>query len=251
MENKNLYNAIYRRKSVRNYDSTPLDQETLNEISDQIKILKPLYEDIRTEFKILSSGDVHRRLMKKAPHYIAGFSEIKENYKTNLGFMMQQMDLFLSANGIGTCWQGIPTISKEVKKGTPLKFIILLAFGKAKEPLYRSDISEFKRKTFQEISNNIESRELIEAARIAPSATNSQPWFFTGNKDIIHAYIVQLGVLKRVLAGKYPPIDMGIALCHIQIAAEHFGKKANLIFDKVARNNSPQNMDYVASLKIE
>lgn len=245
-----LYPAIFQRKSIRNFTPTPLDENTLKEISEQLNNLKPLYENIQIEFRILSTKDVNQRFMKKAPHYLAAFCEIADGYKTNLGFMMQQMDLFLSANGIGSCWQGIPSVTKEVQKSTDLKFIILIAFGKPEEPLYRSDISEFQRKSYPEISNNTEIPEIIESARLAPSATNNQPWFFTGNRNIIHAYIGKPGILKKIVAGRYPPIDIGIALCHLNIAVLHFNKKTSLVFDKTAKNNPPNNMEYVASLKI-
>jgi hypothetical protein len=57
---------------------------------------------IETELKILSSGDVKRMMMKKAPHYIAVFSQAKEGYLTNVG-LLQQMDLYFSANSLGSC----------------------------------------------------------------------------------------------------------------------------------------------------
>ncbi len=118
MEKTDLYSTIFKRKSIRNYDLTPLDENTLTEISNHLKGLDPLYDDIKTELKIISGNDVKRRMMKKAPHYIAVFSEAKEGYLTNVGFMLQQMDLFLSANGIGSCWQGIPKPKKEVLKSS-------------------------------------------------------------------------------------------------------------------------------------
>ena len=49
----------------------------------------------------------------EAPHFLAFFSEVKDGYAANAGFMMQQMDLFLSANGIGSCWQGGPKPIRE------------------------------------------------------------------------------------------------------------------------------------------
>jgi nitroreductase len=252
MEPNNLYPAIFKRKSVRNYDLTPLNEDTLNKIREHIIELKPLYPDIKTELKIISTEDVNRRIMKKAPHYLAVFSENKEGYMNNVGYMGQQMDLYLSAKGIGSCWQGIPTVKKEVIKSTSLKFIILLAFGKAKEPLHRSDISEFnKRKKIPAISNAEIPDEFIEAVRLAPSATNQQPWFLTGDDKMINVYSVKSGILKGFMTGKYIPIDLGIALCHLQIAAEHFGKNTEIMSDKTAENNSPKNMEYVASLKME
>lgn len=246
-----LYSIIFQRKSIRNYKQDPLDENTLTEIKNRLKTLTPFYDNIKTEFKILSTGDVNQRMMKKAPHYIAAFSEVNEGYLTNIGFMLQQMDLYMSMEGIGTCWQGIPTIKKSVHDSTGLKFIILMAFGKSEENIHRHDISEFKRKSFHEISDNTDAQEIIETARIAPSATNSQAWYFTGNSATINAFIVKPNILKRVIAGKYPPLDMGIALYHLNIAAEHFGRKITFTFDEVANDNSPQNTEYVISLKLD
>ncbi len=146
MEKDDLYFTIFKRKSIRNYDLTPLDEDTLAVVSDRLNVLNPMYDDINIELKIISTDDVNRRMMKKAPHYIAVFSESKDGYLTNVGFMLQQMDLFLSANSIGSCWQGIPKPTKEVLGSSNLEFIILLAFGKTKDHIHRSSVSEFKRK---------------------------------------------------------------------------------------------------------
>jgi hypothetical protein len=71
---------------------------------------------VQTEIKIVGPDNVKIRVMKKAPHYIAIFSETKEGYLTNIGFMFQQMDLFLSRNDIASCWQGIPASKKRISK---------------------------------------------------------------------------------------------------------------------------------------
>lgn len=250
MAQNGLYNIIFQRKSVRNYDLTPLDDNVLKEIREHLNTLKPLYDDIETELKIISSDDVHLRIMpKKAPHYIAIFSETKKNYKTNVGFMLQQMDLYLSAKGIGSCWQGIPLPTRDVLESSHLEFIILIAFGNPQEPLHRNSLKEFKRKPLTEITDINGEDFLLEAVRLAPSATNSQPWFFTGDESIIHAYSVKPGFLRKILIGKFIAIDMGIALYHLQLAAEHFGRETEIILDKTAKKNHPKNYEYVASLK--
>ncbi len=252
MEKTEFYSHIFKRKSIRNYDLTPLDDARLKEISEHLNSLKPIYDDIKTELKIISPDYVKRRMMKEAPHYIAVFSEVKEGYLTNIGYMLQQADLFFSANGLGSCWQGIPAPTKELVGSSRLDFVIFIAFGKPKDPrsLYRSSVSEFKRKSLGEITDIAGADELLEVARIAPSATNSQPWFFTGDKNLIHAYSVEPGFIKR-FTKKYIPIDVGIAICHLQIAAEHFGKKVEIVSDKTAKMNTPKGHEYVASLKME
>jgi nitroreductase len=249
MKKSDLYETIFKRKSIRNYDLTPLDKNTLNDISNHLDNLKPLYDNIKVEFKIISETDVKRRFMKKSPHYITVFSENKEGYLTNVGFMLQQMDLLLSANGIGTCWQGIPKPKKEVLESSNLEFIILMAFGKPNEPLYRTSLSEFKRKPLQEMSEVQGADEILEAAHLAPSATNSQAWFFTGDANIIHVYALKPGVIRRLVAKKYIPIDVGIALCHLKLAAEHFGKNAEIAFDKTAEKSTPNGYEYLTSLR--
>lgn len=61
-----LYPIIFKRKSIREYDVSPLDEDTLEEISGQIQNLNPLYSDIKTEIKIVSSNEVKQRMMKKS-----------------------------------------------------------------------------------------------------------------------------------------------------------------------------------------
>lgn len=250
MEDNDLYQVIFKRKSIRKYDLTPLDENRLKEISDHLQTLEPLHEDIKIEFKIIGTDDVKRRMMKKAPHYIAVFSEVKEGYLTNVGFILQQMDLFLSANGLGTCWQGIPKPKKTVLNSSDLKFIILLAFGNPNEPLHRENITEFKRKPLNEITDIKSADNILEAAHLAPSATNSQLWYFKGNKNLIHVYTVKPSFVKRLMAKKYIPIDVGIAIYHLKLAAAHYGKNAEIIVDIDTKNEFLEGYDYIMSLKL-
>jgi len=252
MKKDDIYNAIFKRKSIRRYDLTPIDKDVMKEISIHIDELQPLYKDIKIDIKIISTDDVNRRMMKKAPHYLAVFSEKKEGYLTNVGFMLQQMDLIFSVMGIGSCWQGIPIPTKEILNSSDLKFIILMAFGKASEPLYRETKSEFKRNPLEKITNIKDMDELLEPVRLAPSATNSQPWFFKGdNNNIIKAYSVKPNFLKAIVVNKYIPIDMGIALYHLKVAAEKFGNETKIFFDENEMKNSPKRYNYIATLSLE
>jgi nitroreductase len=251
IENTNLYETIFKRKSIRKYDLTPLDGHTLAEVMAHVSALKPLYNDIKIEMKLLSQKDVKGLLLAKAPHYLAVFSETKDGYLTNAGFMLQQMDLFFSANGIGSCWQGMPKPTKEILKSSKLEFVILLAFGKPKERLHRESVSEFQRKPLGEITDVKGADELLEPARLAPSAMNRQQWFFTGDASTIHAYRAKSSFLSAFMLEKMNKVSMGIAICHVWIAAKHFGKEVEFICDKEAQNNPPAGHDYVITIKIK
>ena len=249
MNEVNLYDAIFKRKSVRKFDPAPLDDKTLAGISARLSELQPLYDDIKTEIKLVSQKNIRTPLFK-APHYLVVFSEVKEGYLTNAGFMLQQMDLYLSAQGIGSCWQGLPRLDSELLNGSKLEFIIVLAIGKSLEPLYRQNITEFKRYPLQQITNITGADELLEPARLAPSGINSQPWFFTGEIGLIHAYCIKTNFLKAIIYETMNKIDMGITICHVWIAALHFGKTVEFISDEEARNHPPAKHYYITSLKI-
>jgi hypothetical protein len=44
---------------------------------------------------------------------------------------------------------------------------------------------------------------------------------------------------------------MGIAICHLWIAAKHFGKEVEFICDKEAQNNPLAGHYYVITIKIK
>ena len=88
----NIYEAIFKRKSIRNYDPAPIDQNILKQISDNLNSLKPMVTEIKTEFKIISPNQVTRKLQNNAPYYIAAFSETKE-------YLQSQHWLHASTNG--------------------------------------------------------------------------------------------------------------------------------------------------------
>ena len=100
----NLEDTIYKRQSIRSYDSTPLDNQTLYEIRDFIDNAKELNPNIKWSYEILPTENISTMMRWNAPHYIAIFSEEKDNYYQNVGFIFQQVDLFLQSKGIGTCW---------------------------------------------------------------------------------------------------------------------------------------------------
>lgn len=218
----NLYDYIWKRKSTRKYDMTPLGEEQISRIKQFSSNLRPLYPNIKIAYEI--TADVKGLQSFKAPHYFVVSSENSDGYLENAGFMFQQMSLYLSSLGIGSCWLGGAKPPPGVK--TELPFVIILAFGKALDSPYR-ERKEFKRKPLTEISSGSDDR--IEAARLAPSGVNFQNWFFEADNGKIDVYRKKtiLGIYNRLAE-----IDSGIALCHLFAATEHSGKA--FVFSKEA-----------------
>ena len=215
--NNDLYEYIFKRKSTRKYDMTPLSGDRILELQEYISTVPPLYSDIKIEYKI--SNMIKGVFSVKAPHYLVISSENKPGYLMNVGFIFQHVDLFLSSKGLGSCWLGMARPPE--KTDGELDYVIALAFGKPIESPFR-EISQFKRKQLSEISKGTDERLLC--AQLAPSATNSQHWFFICEQGNIHCYLKKLNAVQALMYSSMNQIDIGIAVAHLSIATEHLQK---------------------------
>lgn len=212
----NMEDTIYKRQSCRDYEDKELDEKILMDMEDFIQKTKKLNKNIDYYYEIVTKDKIKTILPWKAPHYLLLFSEEKENYKENIGFIFQQLDLYLQSKGIGTCWLGMVSPNKKYnKKDEKYSYIIAISLGYPKNQLYRKK-EEFKRKKLEEISDKRD--EKLIPAQYAPSAVNSQPWYFTHDENgTINIYREKLGIIKKRTIGKWNPVDIGIALAHIYI----------------------------------
>lgn len=215
-ELKNIQEMIRQRCSVRKYTGSPVDTATLQRITDFCAAARPLYPEIKTCSRIVTKEQVRFYFPWKTPQLIAIFSENKPGYLENVGFIFQQVDLFLQSMGLGSCWLGLGKLRDVGIQEKGMEFVILMAFGHPEGTALRSDLSQFQRKSIIEIADAPDHR--LEPARLAPSSTNSQPWYFTHEGDSLHAYRSEAGLLRHKMLGNMNRIDMGIALAHLYVA---------------------------------
>jgi hypothetical protein len=125
----------------------------------------------------------------------------------------------------------------------------MLAFGAPAEAVHRKEPSEFKRKAAGEITGVAGVEGLVEALRLAPSAVNRQPWYLAGDSSALRLCGKKNNMLQKMMFGDMPRADMGIALCHLWLAAEKHG-----IFQGFERepapNDIPDGFEYVTSVKL-
>lgn len=249
MNNNQLYETIFLRRSIRKYDLTLLPAETLSKVKEFASTVKPINAMINHEFMFLSTDDVKNILPIKAPHYVCLYSEKKDNYLMNAGFLLQQIDLFLSANNLASCWLGMAKPNKQVpEQKDGLEFVIMLAFGNSNEPIHREGRSGFNRESMSEITSINGADELLEPVRLAPSASNTQPWFFSGKLEEIIVSREKLNLMKAPLYGKMNQIDIGIALCHLWLSLDHQGKAPVYDFQKAP---APSGYEFMVKVKVK
>ncbi len=202
-----LAEMIYHRRSCRSYTGKPVDAETIEKIRSFE--MKPLYPEIKVRMEIVGRNQIKCLCPWVTPQLIAVYSEKKEGYLENVGFLFQQMDLYLQTLGLGVCWLGLgrmhPKTAPEVEG---MDFVILLAFGHPKGEQLRHAVTEFKRKSLERIADIADIK--LEPARLAPSAVNGQPWYFVHGGSAVHLYCSRKG----------SRLDAGIALAHLYAANE-------------------------------
>jgi nitroreductase len=238
-----LRDMILRRRSCRNYTKTPVGEELLAKITAFAEKLTPLYPEIETAYRIVPAEQVRFYLPWKAPQLIAVFSRQEEGWQENLGFLWQQMDLYLQSLGLGCCWMGLGKLRHlpEDIAERGMRFGILLAFGHTEDGL-RPEGYVFKRKTMEQISDRPDPD--LEPARVAPSSTNSQPWYFTHEEDSVHVFCHKGGLLKHKMLGDMNRIDMGIALAHLYVSdPERFQ------FLREKPGKLPEGYSYIGTVK--
>ena len=202
-----LNEMIYHRKSCRSFTNAPVDAAAIETI--KAFPMKPLYPEIKVHWDIVPRNQVKCICPWTTPQLITIYSEEVEGYLENIGFLFQQMDLYLQTLGLGVCWLGMGRMNpKTTAVVEGMKFVIVLAFGYPKGDQLRHDLKGFKRKSMEQITDKPDSR--LEPARLAPSAVNSQPWFFAHEGDTIHVYCSRKG----------SRLDAGIALAHLYVSNE-------------------------------
>ena len=200
-----LNEMIFKRKSCRSFTGVPVDAATMETI--KAFPMKPLYPEIKVHWDIVPRNQVKCICPWTTPQLITIYSEEAEGYLENIGFLFQQMDLYLQTLGLGVCWLGMGRMNpKTTTVVEGMKFVIMLAFGQPKGDPLRHDPKGFKRKPMEQITDRRDSR--LEPARLAPSAVNSQPWYFTHEGGTIHVYGSKKG----------SRLDIGIALAHLYVA---------------------------------
>ena len=233
-----LEEMMFCRKSCRSYTNVSVDEklrETIKAFS-----MKPLYPNIKVHWEIVSRNQVHTIFPWAPPQLIAIYSEETEGWLENVGFLFQQMDLYLQSIGLGACWMGIGRMNaKTAPVVEGMRFVILLAFGHPKGDQLRRDETEFKRKTMEQISDRADPR--LEPVRLAPSAVNSQPWYFVHEEDVLHAY----RICNEKRLSYMNQIDIGIALAHLYVA-----NRETFRFFKAEECPKLADMEYTGSVAL-
>ena len=228
MNNSELYKMIFKRKSFHLFagaGNKHISQKELNDIENSFSDLVPLNPDIKVKMLIVPASKT--TCLRGAEYCILFYSEIKDGYLQNVGYIGEQLDLYLVSKDIGTLWFGIGR-TKE-KKFEGLDYVIMIAIHKVDDVTkFRKDMFTSKRKEISEFWEGEQIEGVTNIVRFTPSACNSQPWFVKNTGDmLVYRYKKEgkRGIMPASMVPFYNRIDIGIFLYFLELCFEHEGIK--------------------------
>ena len=228
--NNELYDMIFKRKSFhlfRNIGKEHITNDELKNIEEYFSKLKPLVDDIKVKIKIVKEGATCRRGQE---YCILFYSEKKDNYLQNIGYLGEQLDLYLVSKNIGTLWFGIGKVDEKQYDG--LDYVIMIAIAKVDSAeKFRKDMYKSKRKELDEIWNGDNYLNIANIVRFAPSACNTQPWIVESSEKELKVYRYRKqgkrGIMPKDKVIYYNQIDIGIFLCFLELCLKQNSIKYN------------------------
>lgn len=146
-----------KRRTVREYDSEPLNEVTMTAIEDIIESMPIFTGTEKVDFMVLENGDTvfealqgiagYHGHMIQAPHYfLITCSGQGVDYQT-VGYLGEWLALQLAKKDIGTCWISVNGNQSKVQEKLDLEvegnIAALMAFGEPKEDKKLSKIYAF------------------------------------------------------------------------------------------------------------
>ena len=208
----NFYQELFKRKSFHFFvGGEKTTENDLKLVTDFVKTVEPLYPDIKTLIKVVPEKETtcHRG----ADYCILFYSETKGDYLRNIGYIGEQIDLYLASLNLGVLWFGIGKTKEKNIDG--LEYVIMIAFKRMPVSSFRKDMFKSKRKAAEEIWSG-EQMDIANIVRFTPSACNTQPWFVDNQSDTLSIYRYKKpgkrGIMPTDKVMFYNQIDVGIFL---------------------------------------
>ncbi len=247
-----LYEMIFKRKSFhlfRNVGDAKICETELAGILDAWTGFSPLRPEIRTAIRIVPGEETTCK--REQEYCILLYSENKEGYLQNIGYLGEQLDLYLVSQNIGTLWFGIGKTEETSYDG--MDFVIMIAIRKVQDSsLFRRDMFKSKRKTADEIWQGETLEGVTDIVRFAPSACNTQPWYVESDRRSLLVYRYKKpgkrGIMPTDKISYYNCIDIGIFLCFLELCLQH--REVRFQRETLVEENSKEEKKLNAIYKI-
>ncbi len=277
-EKNSIIEVIKKRKSVRTFDKRPIETAILESLDaylgveenlsgpfgGKIKLfLFPVNENFTDKgIKIGTYG-----IIKNPAAFAAGTVENDQKTLVEFGFVFEKLILHLTELSLGTCWLGGTFDRNSFKKEIPLgdneiiPCVTPIGYSSEKRRLLESTmrfaVKSDNRKPWSELfyyagfTAPLTEKDAgrfstpLEMVRLAPSASNKQPWriVLAENRNTLHFYLDHTPKYSDTMQR----IDVGIAMCHFELSCREAGIGGRWSIKDPGISVPDANMEYIAS----
>jgi len=246
---QNIEKIIRVRKSVRTFENRVIEPEKKKLVLDFMdtnsvgifgtKVYFYWIDASTEEFKNLKLGTYG--VISGANYFITGKTADSPQNFEDFGYCMEKVILYCAHLDLGTCWLGGTYKKTAFSTAIDLKDDEIIPavtpvgnFGHKKslvDKLFRYVAEADKRKPFDELffsqtfSQNLSENEkekygfFLEMIRLAPSASNKQPWRILLKDNMFHFYLKRTpNYDKTIKHADLQRVDIGIAMSHFELA---------------------------------
>lgn len=281
---KPISDIISQRYSCRSYQAAPIaigTQQRLQQIMEPIRT-GPLGAPLR--FKLLAATESDRRALRGlgtygfirgATGFIAGAVGPGEKNLEDFGYQMEALILAATDLGLGTCWLGGSFTQSsfarqiEIAVGEIVPAVTATGYAVQHSPysrLVRQQVGADRRLPWSQLffaerfgdalspDDAGPYAQPLEMVRLAPSASNKQPWRLVKEGDAWHFYLQRTPnygrgslIFNLLRLADLQRVDMGIALCHFEFTARELGLKGHWALINHRLEIPVEGVEYVVS----
>jgi hypothetical protein len=262
-------NTIKVRKSVRTFSDRPIPSEVMARLEDFARHdTNPFGVPITFKFLDRKRDGVSSPVIVGANTYVAAKYRRQEDAELGFGYSFEKFVLLATSLGLGTVWLAATIDRKAFERalgvGADEVMPAVSPIGYAaekrsvRESLMRRNMKSDDRAPFESLFfrgdfdhplGEAEAGGLLgplQMVRWSPSATNKQPWRLVVDGSKVHFYEHRTRGYARESTGDIQKVDMGIAACHFQIAAEEAGLPGRFLKEDPGLRAS-KDTDYVTT----
>lgn len=276
-KNTNYIQCIRDRVSVRTYDNKYIEVELMQKINAFLNDINQEVHELM-KFQIINNNELVSKqsiklgtygVIKGTNTFIAGTINNNPESAIELGYHLEKIVLYATGLGLGTCWLGGTYNRKDFESYITLRqdesLAVLIAFGyrKDKQSMIETTMrflakSNQRKPAFElffekdsehslDLSQIGDFAKVLEMVRIAPSASNKQPWRIIKSGSHYHFYLCRTpgyGIMNYDLQLN----DIGIAKCHFELVAKELNLKGYWL--KIEELNFISGWEYCFTWKI-
>lgn len=251
---------IRTRYSCRTYSRQPIDAGTQHKLAEFISSSSTAPFRSATRFELIAATEQDRKslsglgtygFIKDPTAFLVGAVRTSDRDMEDYGYLLERIVLFATSIGLGTCWLG-GSFKKsnfarriDLEEGESLPAVASVGYIAEKprrvDGLIRRGASSDARKSWQQVFfDGPVDRPLspesagayagpLEMVRLAPSASNKQPWRLVRQDGAWHFFLQRTPGYGRGRFMRFPNmadmqrIDMGIAMSHFELSARELG----------------------------